>query len=212
MEIFSQLAELVLHVDVFLKHATELYGPFIYLILFAVVFCETGLVVTPFLPGDSLLFACGALAGAGALDMHVLAPALLCAPILGDSANYLIGSRVGPAIFGREKIRFIKKEHLDQTHAFYEKHGGKAVFFARFLPILRTFSPFVAGVGNMSYPRFLAYSVTGSLCWVGLFLSAGHYFGNMAVVRRNFSLVILAIIVISVIPAVLQYLKARRAA
>jgi len=212
MELFSQFAELILHVDKFLAQASAAYGPWIYLILFAVVFCETGLVVTPFLPGDSLLFACGALAGAEALRLDILAPVLLCAPILGDSVNYLVGSRVGPAIFARERVRFIKKEHLDRTHQFYEKHGGKAVFFARFLPILRTFSPFVAGVGAMSYPRFLAYSVSGSLCWVGLFLGGGYYFGNMPLVRRNFSLVILAIIVISVIPAVMQYFKARRAA
>lgn len=175
------------------------------------LFCETGLVLTPFLPGDSLLFAIGAIASTGALDVQRLFPLLSVAVILGDSSNYWIGRAVGPKVFHKDTARFLNKKHLERTHAFYEKHGGKTVILARFLPILRTFAPFVAGIGRMHYPRFLAFSVGGTILWVGLFVHAGYFFGNIPVVKENFSLVIMAIIVISVLPAVIEFLKHRSA-
>lgn len=210
MEFLSHVVDIVVHIDHHLDQIIQTYGSWTYLLLFVVVFCETGLVVTPFLPGDSLLFATGAFAARGSLDLTTSLLLLMSASILGDSTNYWIGARVGPAIFQKKDSRFFNPAHLERTHRFYEKHGGKTVLLARFLPILRTFAPFVAGIGRMAYPRFLAYIVAGAVAWVGLFVLAGYFFGNIPVVRENFSLVILAIIVLSVIPAVTEFIRHRR--
>lgn len=212
MELIRQFIDLFLHLD---KHLAELisqFGAWTYAILFIVVFCETGLVVTPLLPGDSLLFATGALASTGALNVHLTALLLTIAAILGDTVNYWIGHKVGPKVFHQEKSRFFRKEYLDRTHAFYEKHGGKTIIIARFIPIIRTFAPFVAGIGSMSYPKFLLYNVVGAIAWVLSLVYAGYYFGNIPIVKRNFTLVILAIIIISIMPGVIEYLRHRRAA
>jgi membrane-associated protein len=178
-------------------------------ILFMVVFCETGLVVTPFLPGDSLLFAAGTFAALGALDVRLVMILLIIAAILGDTVNYWVGAYIGPRAF-RGDMPFLRKEYLDRTHAFYEKHGGKTIILARFVPIIRTFAPFVAGVGAMSYGKFITYNVVGAVLWVGLFVPAGYWFGNIPVVRENFSLVILAIIALSVLPIALEMVRTRR--
>jgi membrane-associated protein len=216
VDALRSLVDLILHVD---RHLAELlahYGAWTYPILFAVVFLETGLVVTPFLPGDSLLFAAGALASvraAGAedavLDVHLLFLLLGAAAVLGDSVNYAIGLRVGPRVF-RENVRYLRREYLDRTHAFYERHGGKTIVLARFVPIVRTFAPFVAGIGRMSYPRFLVFNVTGGIAWVGIFLYAGYFFGNLPLVRDNFTIVILAIVLLSITPIAWEMWKARR--
>ncbi len=203
------LVDLFLHLDRHLAQIVRDYGSWTYLILFTVVFLETGLVVTPFLPGDSLLFAAGALAATGAIDLGLLFALLCLAAVLGDTANYWIGQAAGPRAFSG-RMRFLKHEHLVRTHRFYEKHGGKTIFLARFIPIIRTFAPFVAGVGTMSYPRFLVFNVTGGVVWVGGFLLAGYGFGNIPFVKRNFSLVILAIIVLSVLPVVWEAVRSRR--
>ncbi len=196
-----------LHLDKHLDGLIQMFGVWTYVILFVVIFCETGLVVTPLLPGDSLLFACGAFAGLGSLNVGVLFVALSIAAVLGDTVNYWIGHWVGPKICKRDDVRFFKKEHLLRTHAFYEKHGGKTIIIARFMPIIRTFAPFVAGIGSMSYPRFITYNVVGGIAWVAAFVFAGYYFGNIEVVKRNFTLVIMAIIVISVMPAVIEFAR-----
>jgi membrane-associated protein len=201
------LIDLFVHLDVHLKGIVEDYGTWTYLILFAVVFCETGLVVTPILPGDSLLFAAGALAGLGWLDPTLLFLLLSVAAILGDTVNYWIGAYVGPRAFSGE-LRFLKKEYLDRTHRFYEKYGGKTIILARFVPIIRTFAPFVAGIGTMSYPRFLLYNVIGGVVWVAVFVYAGYFLGER--LKERFSLVILAIVVVSVLPIVVEWLRARR--
>ena len=209
MELLKSFIDLFLHLD---KHLAELishYGAWTYAILFVVVFCETGLVVTPLLPGDSLLFATGALASTGALNVHLTALLLIFAAVLGDTVNYWIGHKVGPKVFHEEKSRFFRKEYLDRTHAFYEKHGGKTIIFARFIPIIRTFAPFVAGIGSMSYPKFLLYNIVGGIAWVLSFVYAGFYFGNIPIVKRNFTLVILAIIILSMMPGVIEYLRHR---
>ncbi len=181
----------------------------IYLILFAIVFCETGLVVTPFLPGDSMLFAAGAVAGMGAFNPLWLFITLSIAAILGDTVNYWIGAYIGPRAFSGD-IRFLKKEYLDRTHAFYEKYGGKTIIIARFVPIVRTFAPFVAGIGAMNYAKFIVYNVVGGVAWVALFVFGGYWFGNWGPVKKNFSWVVLAIIVISVMPMVVEYFRSRR--
>ncbi|MFL6261948.1 MAG: DedA family protein [Thermoanaerobaculia bacterium] len=188
-------------------------GPWLYVVLFAVIFCETGLVVTPFLPGDSLLFAAGALAAspASGLSVFVLYVCLLIAVICGDNVNYWAGHRIGRRVF-RPDARILKTEYLHRTEAFYEKYGGRAVVFARFIPIVRTYAPFVAGASRMPYPRFLAFSLAGSFTWITLFLFTGYFFGNLPVVKENFGVVILAIIFISVLPAALEIVKHRRAA
>jgi membrane-associated protein len=206
----ARLLDMLLHVDRYLDQIIRDYGTGTYLLLFVVVFCETGLVVTPFLPGDSLLFAVGAFAARGSLDLTTSLILLAAAGILGDTANYWIGARVGPAVFHRPDSRFFKREHLDRTHRFYEKYGSKTIVLARFVPIVRTFAPFVAGIGNMAYARFLAYNVIGGVAWVGLFVLGGYYFGNIEAVRRNFSLVILAIITLSVLPIVIELIRHRR--
>ena len=211
MEWFSTVADLFLRLDRHLTDVVGRYGTGTYVLLGLIIFCETGLVVTPFLPGDSLLFAAGAVAALGPLDPAVLVALLAGAAVAGDNCNYWIGRWVGPRAFSG-KVRFLNREYLDRTHAFYEKHGGKTVVLARFAPILRTFAPFVAGVGAMHYPRFLRFSITGSLLWVSLFVLGGYFFGNLPVVRENFSLVILAIIAISLMPAVVEAFRAWRRA
>lgn len=209
MEFLQQAVEVFLHLDRHLTAITSQYGTWTYAILFLIIFAETGLVVTPFLPGDSLLFAAGAIAALGGLDVRVLVLLLVVAAILGDTVNYWIGARIGRRAFSGD-IRFIKQEYLHRTEHFYEKHGGKTIILARFVPIIRTFAPFVAGVGIMEYRRFLLFNVVGGAVWVTLFTLAGYFFGNLPVVKQNFSLVVLAIIVLSVLPIVIEVVKARR--
>jgi membrane-associated protein len=209
MELVQTLFDILIHLDDHLLELTRQYGVWVHGILFLVIFAETGLVVTPFLPGDSLLFAVGSLAALHALDFWTVLVLLTVAAILGDTANYWIGARVGPQVFTQKHTRFFKKEHLDKTHAFYEKYGGKTIVIARFVPIIRTFAPFVAGIGSMTYGRFLLYNVTGALLWVVGLTTAGFYFGNLPVVKENFALVILAIIIISILPGVIEYLRQR---
>lgn len=208
METLTYLIDLVLHLDRHLGDLIAVWGVWTYLLLTAIVFCETGLVVTPFLPGDSLLFAAGAFAALGALDFWWLLLLLSLAAMAGDSVNYRIGQYVGPRAFSG-RIRLLNQRHLQRAREFYERHGGKTIVLARFIPILRTFAPFVAGIGTMNYGRFLFYNVTGGIAWVGFFVSAGYLFGNLPVVRRNFSLVVLAIIVLSVLPLVFEVVKER---
>jgi membrane-associated protein len=203
------IVDFFLHLDQHLSQAISQYGSWTHFLLFLIVFCETGLVITPFLPGDSLLFAAGTFAALGALDVGLVVVLLIIAAILGDSVNYWIGSYIGPRAF-RGDTRFLRKEYLDRTHAFYEKHGGKTIILARFVPIIRTFAPFVAGVGGMSYPKFITYNVVGAVLWVGLFVLGGYFFGNIRTVRENFTLVILAIIAISVLPVLVEAIRARR--
>ena len=201
--------DVFLHLNKHLGVVIQDYGTWTYAILFAIIFCETGLVVTPFLPGDSLLFAAGALAHSGELNPMWLFVVLSAAAIAGDTVNYWIGAIVGPRAFSGN-IRFLKKEHLDRTHAFYEKYGGKTIIIARFVPIVRTFAPFVAGIGAMNYARFIIYNIIGGLAWVALCIFSGYLFGKMEFVEKNFSLVIMAIVAISVMPMVVEYLRARR--
>jgi membrane-associated protein len=209
MSFFSQAIDFFLHLDKYLSQMITDYGGWTYGILFLTIFCETGLVIMPFLPGDSLLFAVGALAATGVIDQHYLFLLLTIAGILGNTANYSIGHFVGPRVF-TSNSRFFKKQYLDKTQMFYEKHGGKAVIIGRFLPIFRTFVPFVAGIGSMTYARYTLYNVIGSTLWVGLFIYAGYFFGNLPFVQKNFSLVIVAIIVISALPPIVEYLRQRR--
>jgi len=209
MDLVKQLVDVFLHLDRHLAEVVRDYGTFTNVILFGIVFCETGLVVTPFLPGDSLLFTAGALAALGSLDVWVLFLTLALAAILGDSANYWIGKKIGPRAFDGS-IRFFKQDHLRKTEAFYEKHGKKTIILARFVPIIRTFAPFVAGVGSMNYGVFLAYNVIGGALWVAICVFSGYFFGNIAAVKKNFSLVILAIIFVSTLPILWEAWKARR--
>lgn len=208
-DITLRIFDVFIHLDRHLGALIGTYGTFTYTILFLVLFCETGLVVTPFLPGDSLLFAAGTFAAQGAFEIRTLLIILCIAPILGDSTNYWIGRFVGPKVFHREDVRFLNRKHLERTHRFYEKHGGKTVIIARFMPIIRTFAPFVAGVGRMSYLRFVCYSITGSILWVGTFVLGGYFFGNIPVVKSNFTVVIFAIILISISPGIIEYLRHR---
>ncbi|GAB4157013.1 MAG: DedA family protein [Candidatus Promineifilaceae bacterium] len=211
MEIIQTIIEFILHID---QHLTEIisnYGGWTYLILFLIVFCETGLVVTPFLPGDSLLFAAGALAALGNLDVTWLILLLMGAAILGDTVNYQVGHFIGIRAFSGT-VRFLKPEYLERTSRFYEKHGGKAVVLARFVPIIRTFAPFVAGVGAMKYGRFVVFNIVGGVLWVLLFTLTGYFFGNLPIVRDNFSLVIMAIILISLVPIIYEAVKTRMSA
>ncbi|MCE7913398.1 MAG: DedA family protein [Nitrosomonas sp. PRO4] len=205
------LIDFILHIDVHLQQLSSEYGLWIYGILFLIVFCETGLVVMPFLPGDSLLFAAGSLASLkdSQLSPHVLFVGLCIAGILGDSVNYWIGKRTGPKVFTSRESRFFKREYLDKTHAFYLKYGGKTIIIARFIPIIRTFAPFVAGIGTMPYRTFIAYNVVGAVLWVGIFVYAGFYFGQLPMVQQNFKLIILAIIILSITPPIIEYLKHR---
>lgn len=209
MDFILSFADILLHVDRHLFELVSQYGVWVYAILFLVIFCETGLVVTPFLPGDSLLFAAGTIAGAGHLDYACLMLTILVAGILGDGVNYCIGRAAGPAIFNRES-RFIKREYLLKANAFYEKHGGKAIILARFVPIVRTFAPFVAGIATMHPARFLTYNITGCLLWVGGIVSAGYFLGNTPFARDNFGIIVYAIIIVSVLPVVIEAVKARK--
>jgi len=209
MDLLRSAIDLFLHLDQHLSRVIADYGVWTHLILFLIIFAETGLVVTPFLPGDSLLFAAGTFAALGDLDLWLLVVLLIGAAILGDTVNYWVGAWVGPRAFSGN-VKFLRKDYLDRTHAFYEKHGGKTVILARFVPIIRTFAPFVAGVGAMSYPKFITYNIVGALLWVGLFVPAGYFFGNIPAVRKNFTLVILAIIALSVVPFALEAIRVRR--
>lgn len=211
MEFITHIIDLFLHLDTHLAELVAEYGLWIYALLFLIIFCETGLVVMPFLPGDSLLFVAGALAGAALLDPHVLAVSLIIAAILGDTLNYAIGRRLGPAVFKSERSRFLKRDHLLRAHSFYEKHGGKTIILARFIPIIRTFAPFVAGIGQMKYSLFLRYNVVGAVLWVTLFVYGGYLFGNIPAIKENLSLVILGIIVLSITPGLIEYLRHRLA-
>jgi len=209
MDLLRSVIDLFLHLDQHLSRVIADYGVWTHLILFLIIFAETGLVVTPFLPGDSLLFAAGTFAALGSLDLWLLVVLLVAAAILGDTVNYWVGAWIGPRAFSGN-VKFLRKDYLDRTHAFYEKHGGKTVILARFVPIIRTFAPFVAGVGAMSYPKFITYNVVGAVLWVGLFVPAGYFFGNIPAVRKNFTLVILAIIALSVVPIALEAIRSRR--
>ncbi len=211
MDLIKYLIDLVLHLDVHLQSIILQYGTLTYVILFLVIFGETGLVVTPFLPGDSLLFAAGTFAAKGSFSLHILIILLIIAAVLGDTVNYWIGHYIGPRIFEKENVRFFKKEYLQRTHKFYEKYGGKTIIIARFIPIVRTFAPFVAGIGSMNYSKFIVYNVIGGAAWVLLFTVTGYYFGNIPVVKDNFSLVIMVIIFISVLPGIIEYTRHRMA-
>ena len=210
MEFLATIVNFFLHLDKHLGGIIADYGVWTYLILFVIIFSETGLVVAPFLPGDSLLFAAGAFAATGSLNPWWLFILLSIAAIAGNTVNYWIGYWVGPGILEKEKIRFVKKEYLERTHKFYERHGGFTIVVARFIPIIRTFAPFVAGVGFMTYWRFNFYNITAGLAWVGLFVFGGYFFGNLPWVKNNFSIVIFAIIIISVIPAIYGFLRERK--
>ncbi len=209
MEILAQFIDIVLHLDQHLKMLVDNYGALIYLILFLIIFCETGLVVAPFLPGDSLLFVAGTLAATGSMDVHGLFALLVLAAFLGDNTNYWIGRFIGPRVFSREGSRLLNPKHLDYTRAFYDRHGAQTVVFARFLPIVRTFAPFVAGIGRMDCRRFMFYSFSGSVFWIAFFVYGGYYFGNIPFVKKNLTFFILGIVAISVLPGVIGFIRAR---
>ena len=206
MDFLNEMFRSFMHLDESLTYVISSYGDLFYVILFLVIFCETGLVITPFLPGDSLLFACGAFSAKGMLDVYLTASVILVAGILGDTANYHIGKFLGAQAIIKYP-RIFKKDYIDKTHSFYEKYGGKTIVIARFVPIVRTFAPFLAGVGYMRYLKFVVYNITGAALWVIIVFGGGYFFGNLDVVKNNFSFVILAIIVISVLPIVLEYFK-----
>ncbi len=210
MELIAGLVDLILHLDQHLLDLARTYGVWIYAILFLIIFLETGVVVTPFLPGDSLLFVAGAISAAGEMNVHGLVLLLIAAAILGDSLNYAIGRYLGPRVFRFEDTRFFKRAYIDRTHVFFERHGGKTIIIARFIPIIRTYAPFVAGIGAMAYSRFLFFNVTGAILWVMLLTYAGYLFGNLPLVKNNLTLVILGIIVLSILPGVFEFLRARR--
>jgi len=206
LEFINYIIDLFLHLDAHLHELIINYGTFTYAILFLVIFAETGLVFTPFLPGDSLLFAAGTFAARGAFDVHLLAILLTIAAISGDTVNYWIGKFIGPKAFDKN-IKFLKKEYLEKTHQFYEKHGGKTIIIARFIPIIRTFAPFVAGIGTMTYSKFIAYNIVGGILWCFLFIYGGYFFGNFSVVKNNFSLVIIAIVFLSILPGIIKFIS-----
>jgi membrane-associated protein len=212
LDLLTAFIDLALHLDTHLLALTQQYGVWVYAILFLIIYCETGLVVTPFLPGDSLLFVAGALCGMGALQLELLVPLLVLAAFSGDNTNYWIGRLVGLRLISRANSRFIKREHLDKTHAFYEKHGGKTIIFARFLPIIRTFAPFVAGIGLMRYRLFMLFSALGSVLWIASLTVAGYLFGNIPVVKNNLTLIIIGIIVITLLPALYEFIRHRKQA
>lgn len=209
MDLITTFIDIFMHLDKHLGSVIQSYGIWTYLILFLIIFCETGLVITPILPGDSLLFAAGAFAAIGALEVMWLFILLTVAAIAGDTLNYWIGSYMGPKIFHKEKVRFLNREYLDRTHQFYEKHGGKTIIIARFMPIIRTFAPFVAGIGKMTYLHFISYNVVGGIIWIASFVFGGYFFGNIPVVKRNFTLVIMAIIILSIMPGIIEFLRHR---
>ena len=205
MDLIKQLIDMALHLDKHLGELVSYFGLWTYFVLFLIIFCETGLVITPFLPGDSLLFAIGALSAGNQFNIVAIVIVLTLAAIIGDTVNYHIGKYIGPKVFHKDNVRFLNKKHLIKTHEFYERHGGKTIIIARFMPIIRTFAPFVAGMGSMSYARFIAYNIVGGIMWVALLVFAGYFFGNIPVVKKNFTLVILAIIFISVLPGFIAY-------
>jgi membrane-associated protein len=210
MDLIIYFVDFFIHLDKYLPLIIQSFGVWAYVIIFLVIFCETGLVVTPILPGDSLLFALGAFAAQGALNVEILLISLCLAAVAGDTVNYSVGHFLGPKVFHYQDSRFFKKEYLLRTHRFYEKHGGKTIIIARFVPIVRTFAPFVAGIGAMKYFRFITYNIVGGIAWVCLFLLGGYFFGGIPAVKRNFTLVIMAIIIISVLPGVFEYWRQRR--
>lgn len=210
MDFLSDLFSFFLHLDVHLKELANQYGDWLYGILFLIVFCETGLVVTPFLPGDSLLFAAGALAALGQMDIHFLFLLMAIAAIAGNTVNYTVGRYLGEKVFSAD-ARILKQEYLDRTHRFFERHGGKTIVITRFVPIVRTFAPFVAGAGGMTYSRFLFYNVAGGIAWTASFLYGGYFFGNLPIIKQNFTLVILLIIILSLLPGIIEYGRQRRA-
>lgn len=209
MELFKLAIDFILHIDNYLDVILKEYGTLAYIILFLIIFAETGLVVTPFLPGDSLLFAIGALAARGDLDVTIVIISLTIAAILGDTVNYRVGAFFKERILRGEKIRFIREEHIERTKEFYEEYGGKTIIIGRFIPIIRTFAPFVAGIGTMDYKKFLAFNVIGGILWIWIFTIAGYYFGNLPIVRKNFTMVIFAIIFLSILPAIIEYIRGR---
>ena len=209
IDLIMQLVDFIIHIDVHLGEIIGNYGTWTYGILFAIVFAETGFVVTPFLPGDSLIFAAAAFAAKGWLNPWFIFLTMTTAGIIGDGVNYAIGNYIGPRVF-TEDVRFLKREYLDKAHDFFEKHGGKAVILARFMPIVRTFVPFVAGAGSMTYSKFALYNVIGAIAWVGSFTILGYFFGNIPAVEENFTLVIIAIIILSVLPPIFEVIKERR--
>lgn len=210
MVLIAEFIKILLHLDKSLSTVIQNYGIWTNLILFIIVFCETGLVVTPFLPGDSLLFAAGTFAAGGTLEVRWLLILLTTAAVVGDTVNYSIGHFVGPKVFYKENVRFLNKKYLERAHEFYEKYGGKAIILARFIPIIRTFVPFVAGIGQMSYLRFFSFNVIGGIAWVVLFICAGYFFGNIPIVKQNFTLVIYIIIFISILPGIIEFIRNRR--
>ena len=209
MEYLREFINFFLHIDTHLEPLLTQYGGWVYLILFVIIFCETGLVVTPFLPGDSLLFVAGTLAGAGSMNVHLLVVLLIAAAVLGDSVNYAIGRWLGPRVFRRDDSWFFKRAYIERTHAYFDKYGGRTIVIARFIPIIRTYAPFVAGIGRMDYSRFLMFNVGGAVLWVGLITYAGYLFGNVPIVKNNLTVVILGIIVLSISPGIVEYLRHR---
>ncbi|QLI80119.1 DedA family protein [Chitinibacter fontanus] len=199
--------DIFLHLDIYLAQLVQNYGVWIYAILFAVIFCETGLIVTPFLPGDSLLFVAGAVAALGGMDPWLLAATLASAAILGDSTNYLIGRTLGEKLFKNPNSKIFRRDYLERTHAFYDKHGGKTVTLARFIPIVRTFAPFVAGVGKMPYSRFIAFSILGTILWVGGLVTLGYFFGNVEFIKKNLSVMVIGIVAISFLPVFMEFIR-----
>jgi len=210
LELLALFIDLVVHLDDHLQALVATYGAWIYLILFLIVFCETGLVVTPFLPGDSLLFVAGAIAAAGGMNIHLLVVLLIIAAILGDAVNYSIGHYIGPRVLKDRNSRWLNPKHLDRAHAFYEHHGGKTIIIARFVPIVRTYAPFIAGAASMPYPRFALYNVTGAVVWVVSLGYAGYFFGNIPLIKDNLTVVIITIIILSILPGVFEYLRLRK--
>ncbi|MBN1363425.1 MAG: DedA family protein [Syntrophaceae bacterium] len=210
MDLIINFLDFFIHLDKYLPKVIQIFGVMAYVVMFLVIFCETGLVITPLLPGDSLLFALGAFAAQGYLNIEILLVSLCIAAVAGDTVNYSIGKFLGPKVFHYQDSRFFKREYLLRTHQFYEKHGGKTIIIARFVPIIRTFAPFVAGIGTMKYLRFITYNVVGGISWVCIFLLAGYFFGGIPAVKRNFTVVIIAIVIASVMPGVFEYWRQKR--
>lgn len=210
MEFISFIIDFILHIDVHLTELVAAYGPWIYLILFLIVFCETGLVVMPFLPGDSLLFVAGAIAALGGMDVHLLVLTLIAAAVIGDTVNYQIGKYFGHRLFSNPDSRLFRRTYLEKTHDFYARHGGKTIILARFVPIVRTFAPFVAGIGGMGYRKFLSFNLVGAVLWVAGICYAGYLFGNLPIIRSNLSLLIVAIVFVSFLPGLIELWRVRR--
>ena len=210
MTVIKTFFDVILHLDKYLTVIFQNFGMWTYAILFMIIFCETGFVVTPFLPGDSVLFATGALASIGSLNIFILFPVFFISAVAGDTANYFIGKKIGSKIFDKEDVKYINKEYLKKAHSFYERHGSMTIVLGRFIPIIRTFVPFVAGIGEMNYPKFITYNMLGGFMWVILFLGGGYFFGGLPFIKQHFSIVVIAIIIISVIPAILTFIKEKR--